>query len=107
MNQKNLSRKQSGAVLLAFMLILVTGTSYLLLSKFNANIIRVGAEERTRQALNQAKQALIGYSVTYPDHHPGDGPGYLLCPDRNNDGATEDRKSTRLNSSHGSISYAV
>jgi len=61
MNQKNLSRKQSGAVLLAFMLILVTGTSYLLLSKFNANIIRVGAEERTRQALNQAKQALIGY----------------------------------------------
>jgi len=103
MNQKNLSRKQSGAVLLAFMLILVTGTSYLLLSKFNANIIRVGAEERTRQALNQAKQALIGYSVTYPDHHPGDGPGYLLCPDRNNDGATDSGACVLSSSSNTSI----
>lgn len=84
-----LPRRQQGAALLAFMLILITGTSYLLLNKLNAALLKVGAEEQTRQALNQAKQALIGYAVTYPDHHPGEGPGYLVCPDRDNDGMTD------------------
>lgn len=80
---------QSGAALLAFMLILIIGTSYLLVNHLNANLLKVSAETETRLALNQAKQALIGYAVTYPDHHSGFGPGYLVCPDRDNDGQTD------------------
>ncbi len=86
-------KQQSGAVVLAFMLVLIVGTSYLLVNKLNANLIRVGGEERTRMALNQAKQALIGYAVMFPEidaksgTDPIDGPGYLPCADINNNGS--------------------
>ena len=81
---------ESGAALLAFMLILIVGTSYLLVNKLNANLITVYGQERTRIALSQAKQALIGYAVTYPDNvNSTEGPGYLPCPDTDNNGEAE------------------
>lgn len=102
-NNNHYSKHQSGAALLAFMLILIIGTSYLLVNHLNAAMLKVSAEEETRFSLNEAKQALIGYAVTYPDHHPGNGPGYLVCPDRDNDGQTDPGACVLSNSSVTSI----
>lgn len=88
----NNPQHESGAALLAFMLILITGTSYLLVNQLSSSYIKAGAKEETRYALNQAKQALIGYAVMFPeiDAKSGtdiiDGPGYLPCPDITNNG---------------------
>lgn len=79
--------RQSGAALLAFSLLLIVGTSYLLLKELNVNFIQLKQQQETRDVLEQSRQALIGYSVSYPDHHPGMGPGILPCPDRNKDGS--------------------
>lgn len=81
---------QSGAGLLAIMLILLSVFAGLLVHTLSTNIILVAREFRTEAALNQAREALIGYAVSYPDKiNPDYGPGYLPCPDRNNDGATD------------------
>ena len=79
--------RQTGAALLAFALLLVVGTSFLLLREFNANRIQLKQQKETREALLEAKKALIGYAASYPDHHPGEAPGYLLCPDTTNNGS--------------------
>jgi hypothetical protein len=38
-------------------------------------------------ALAEAKTALLGYAVSYPELHPAQAPGYLPCPDANNNGS--------------------
>ena len=83
-------RRQAGAVLL-IILLLVTGiAACLFVRKLSAGLILAAREYRTAAALNQAREALIGYAVSYPDKiNPDYGPGYLPCPDRNNDGATD------------------
>ena len=102
---------ESGAALLAFMLILIVGTSYLLVNKLNANIISVYGDERTRIALYRAKQALIGYAVTFPetDALSGtdeiDGPGYLPCPDINKSGTAGTSCSDAGNTTIGRLPY--
>ena len=43
---------------------------------------------RTEAALAAARDALIGYAVSYPDQHSGrHGPGYLPCPDTSGNGS--------------------
>ncbi|MEX2517477.1 MAG: hypothetical protein WD572_11330 [Gammaproteobacteria bacterium] len=66
------------------MLILITGASYMLVKKFNANAEVVKREQETHAALMQAKAALIAYAVNYPEMNekPDRGPGYLPCPDQ-------------------------
>ena len=64
----------------------------MLINKLNTNLVKVSGEERTRHALNQAKEALIGYAVIFPETDaktgtdPIEGPGYLPCPDITNNG---------------------
>ena len=102
---------ESGAALLAFMLILIVGTSYLLINKLNANLLTVYGEERTRIALYQAKQALIGYAVSFPeiDALSGtdeiDGPGYLPCPDISKNGVAGTSCSDAGNTTIGRLPY--
>ena len=82
--------RQKGAVLLAYLLVVIAASSYFLVNKLNANIIITRGVKESRTALNLAKQALIGYAVSYPDRVNGEeGPGYLPCPDRDNDGDAE------------------
>lgn len=81
-----LSKNQTGVVLLVFLLVLIVGSSYAFLATVNNK--QVQDINKTRQALNIAKQALISFSVTFPDRQRR-GPGYLPCPDKNNDGGTE------------------
>ena len=73
-------KKQSGAALLAFVLIILAGSAYLLTKKFNTNSSRYKSDQITNDSLNLAKVALIGWSLSHPDN-----PGMLLFPDRNGD----------------------
>lgn len=77
---------QVGAVLLVLTLLLIVGSSYILIKKINANHSRDISS--TILALNTAKDALMSYAITYPDRSPR-GPGYLPCPDQNRDGTAE------------------
>ena len=46
------------------------------------------AHARSLEALAQARNALIGYAISYEERHPGEGYGFLPCPDRGNEGST-------------------
>lgn len=78
---------QGGAALLILMLLLVTGASYVLVSKLNDNFTRYSRQAVTARVLSEAKAGLIMYSVTYPENHASGGPGILPCPDINNNGS--------------------
>ena len=72
------------------MLLIVIGSSFLLIKRYNSNIERFKSIGNSTQNLKIAKEALIGYAATYPDNVNSEvGPGYLLCPDTNNDGVAE------------------
>ncbi|MCH7696133.1 MAG: hypothetical protein IIB73_07540, partial [Proteobacteria bacterium] len=79
---------QKGAVLLVFMLIILAGSSYMLISRLNENSLQYIRDTSTETALSKAKQALLFYAMNYPElRAPTEkGPGFLPCPDRNNDG---------------------
>lgn len=83
-----LPKAQTGAALLALMLVLIIGSSYFLVTKLNVNLILSRQSEETGLALSVAKDALIGYAVSYPDKvNSNSGPGYLPCPDITNNGS--------------------
>jgi type II secretory pathway pseudopilin PulG len=66
-------------VLLLLLLILgVLGASFAVHTLRGQDAAR---ESQTSQALARAKQALIGYAVTYRDSHAGELSGYLPLPD--------------------------
>lgn len=91
---RRLPGKQSGAVLVAFTLIVLVGASFLLVNQLNA---KINSNVRTEQSIENlliAKQALIAYAVAYPEVVAPDstsddkllfGPGYLPCPDRHSE----------------------
>ena len=84
------NQKQRGSVLLVMMLILVVSASFVLVSKLNATSNQYARQSSSLSALNEAKAALIGYALTYPDKiNANEGPGYLPCPDLDNDGDAE------------------
>ena len=87
MKTKPSHHKQSGAVLLAFMLILITGTSYLLLNRLN-NYTSNARDTETQMALLEAKKALLSYAMNYPElrNSTEKGPGFLPCPAQNETG---------------------
>ncbi len=106
LKNRHLSHHQSGAALLAFMLIVISVSSFMLVSELNANIQIATGEEETRTVLNFAKQALIGYAITYPDKiNSEEGPGYLPCPDTDNDGDSEGSCSSGGNTTTGRFPY--
>lgn len=77
-------RRQDGVVLLSLILVIVAAASYVLVRGLNdASQNRTATNQQsTRTVLKEAKAALIGYSISYPDKHGGDkGPGRLPCPD--------------------------
>lgn len=82
----NLPYQQTGAALLLFVLLLVVGATTLLVSKMNKAAAQYYRDEVTMKALLKAKEALIGYAVSYPDLTTTTvieaGPGYLPCSDR-------------------------
>lgn len=79
--------RQRGVVLLALVLVVLVGSSYVLLGKLNERARDYARNVQTQAALKQAKQALLQYAVNYPELHEDSdriaGPGYLPCPDQN------------------------
>ncbi|WP_341645911.1 hypothetical protein [Thauera sp. SDU_THAU2] len=49
---------------------------------------RTRAQARSIAALSQAREALLGYAISYDESHEGQGQGYLPCPDTGNTGST-------------------
>ena len=88
------SSKQSGAALIAFLLIFVTAASFALLKGLNETATQHHRDAQTAEALAEAKAALIGYAVSRAVtpavcSAPGNNcsrPGDLPCPDRDNTG---------------------
>ena len=82
-------RSQKGAALLVFLLVIVFAILGALLNHLNSSNLVIQRDQITSDALAQAKDALIGYAITYHDTHPNQVFGYLPCPDANNDGDAE------------------
>jgi hypothetical protein len=83
---------ESGAALLAFLLLLVTVASYTLLTKLNVAATMAYRDKETARALAEAKAALIGFAAganiapitSCVANCPRSGD--LPCPDKDNDG---------------------
>lgn len=77
-------RRQRGLALILMTIILVLGTTYVVVDQMNSVSQRLGQDKTTSDALALAKDALIGHSANNANR-----PGALLCPDTNNDGYAE------------------
>ena len=73
---------------MVMLVIMVMGTAAFLVSSLSSSALKTVRQETTAAALAQAKEALIGYAITYGDAYPGEVHGYLPCPDMAN-GNTE------------------
>lgn len=75
------SRRQTGAVVLIMLLILIMGSAYLLLTQLNKGDPRQPRSVVTVQDLGAVRDALIGYSLINGNCLP--------CPDLNGDGQAQ------------------
>lgn len=75
--------KQRGAAMMVMLVIMVMGGAAFLVSALSSSALKTARQEKTSDALAQAKEALISYAVTYGDRHPAEIHGYLPCPDTN------------------------
>ncbi|MDO9012850.1 MAG: hypothetical protein Q7U78_13760 [Gallionella sp.] len=75
--------KQRGIALLVFVAVLVTTAAAVTVTALNRSSqnVHIARDKITAAALAQAKEALIGYAITYGDIHSGEVHGYLPCPD--------------------------
>ena len=76
-------RSSKGAALLAIMLVLITGSTWVLLSDLNRHAEVYVRRANSGFALNKAKQALLFYAMNYPElrANPEKGPGFFtLAP---------------------------
>ena len=98
-----------GAALLAFLLALITGSGWLLLSDLNRQAQTYIRETNSALTLNRAKQALLSYAMNYPDlrANPQKGPGFLPCPDRNNDGRPETNCAVSTGTTLGRLPFTI
>lgn len=73
--------RQRGAALLVTLVIVVMGIAAALVGSLSTTALKNARQETTAAALAQAKEALIGYAITYGDTYSGEVHGYLPCPD--------------------------
>lgn len=73
--------KQRGAALMVMLVIMVLGALTFLVSALNKPGMQLQRDDKTAEALAQAKNALIGYAAS-DDNRPGE----LPCPDVDDDG---------------------
>lgn len=73
-------------------------SALLLVALFGAGGLLAGGQLRTHavarahlhsmDALALGREALLGYAISYGEHHAGEGYGFLPCPDSGNSGST-------------------
>jgi hypothetical protein len=61
-----LHRRQTGAALLAFLLVIIAGSSYMLVRNLN-DYSSISQNTETYIALQLAKKALLSYAMNYPE----------------------------------------
>ena len=83
------TRSQHGAALLIFALVLISALLGGFLSQLNSTTQANQRDQLASEALARAKDALIGFAITYRDTHPDEVFGYLPCPDTDNDGVSD------------------
>src|SRR5450759_715781 len=74
--------RQRGAALMIMLVILVVGIAAVLVNSLTSSTVKIARQEKTAAALAQAKDALIGFAITYDGTHSGQVFGYLPCPDK-------------------------
>jgi type II secretory pathway pseudopilin PulG len=79
-------RQQQGAALMVMLVIMIMGTLAFIVGSLNGTALNNSRNKVTAEALAHAKDALIGYAITYSDTHAGQALAYLPCPDRNGTG---------------------
>jgi len=83
-------RRHGGYALVFLLAIIVSTVLYTIVSPLSSvTAIQLKQAGQTADALHQAKDALIGYAITYRDTHSGEVPGYLPCPDIDGDGSAD------------------
>ena len=102
-------RSSKGAALLAFMLVLLSASTWVFVSDLNRHSEVYVRRADSGLALNQAKQALLSYSMNYPElrSNPEKGPGFLPCPDRNNDGRPETNCASGTGTTLGRLPFTI
>ena len=75
--------KQHGAVLMIMLVIMIVGIAAILVNSLSSATLKNARQKNTAAALAQAKDALIGFAITYRDTHTisPQANGYLPCPD--------------------------
>lgn len=84
------TRREQGAALLLFMILVVMAALAYLISNLTPEDIERRRDKQTQEALVQAREALIGYALTYPDKKLDRMYGYLPMPDIGKRGTTQD-----------------
>ena len=74
-------RRQRGAVFIVMLVFMIMGVAAFLVSSLNSSAIQIARDQVTADALAQAKEALIGWSVSRGDIAGIPRPGELPCPD--------------------------
>lgn len=81
--------RATGQALIAALLLVTVLAAGALLANGDLRARREAvAHAHSLEVLAQARSALIGYAISYEERHPGEGYGFLPCPDRGNDGST-------------------
>ena len=104
--------KQRGYALLILMTLITMAAAAFAIKMLNnsgANT-QIARDKITAAALAQAKEALIGYAITYAETQPGNVDGYLPCPDSSGtafggEGAAEGTCSTKNISAIGRLPW--
>ncbi|MFH2133775.1 MAG: hypothetical protein ABII81_01170 [Pseudomonadota bacterium] len=73
-------KHQKGGALLVMLVILVIGITTVFVSSLSGTALQNRRNHSSAESLAKAKEALIGYALTYGDTHTG-AHGYLPCPD--------------------------
>lgn len=86
-------RHQQGVVLLFMALLVLVTVSAVLINTLGDTNKLVDVSRNQQQSLNDAREALLGYAIAYPERNTAVAeaiPGYLPCPDRDGDGLSDD-----------------
>ncbi len=101
---------QRGAAMLIILVLLVVAIAAVLINSLTTVATKNARHEQTAAVLAQAREALIGYAVTYGDTHSGQVHGYLPCPDSgggNPEGSAEPSCGTQDVSVIGRLPWAT
>lgn len=82
------ARAQGSGLIAVLLIVALLAAAGLLAQGELAALAQMRAQARSLAALAQARAALLGYALSYAESHPGEGYGYLPCPDAGNTGST-------------------